>query len=598
MFDLSNFLLSNRWFGFEPVVKNDYVMVDDAFDSKARNAILFFIRHHELSDSERNELLKRKIKEDYPDTADLFSTYCDDVKIGDEVSAQLIDFLLYSMPGELRYLNDDEIADMMNEAYDFLAKGLSDYLADFVNLVREKNDTAYAIGIEMMKYRQDDSNGAYDPSEYLKIMYYLFNQEYIEENNMYKCAAESKKYVDAWLFLSLHFICALRNSDLVRLPHPRLKSAPSVVLEQVTAGTFSDDDAKFTLVSLQTILEYMPRKPNKTKDTQGIGNIKLFVPTSIEVHIGKLLAIAEAHHQLSGLSKDDQLIHNIRTYKAIENAMGEEIGELFLESDFRARKANKSYLQMIYLLTDAVTKENDDFNVKGYMLAALARSHKGSYGSFAQTTATYLKDAKMSGYSPDFVIRELFERGVLSFIPSMLLKMLTDGEYSDLSLSAQTSFIKKLDMSPSEVESTVGLVQSTYKNATEIAEEVYSSFSDKEVLNILHNIGNGNSYSKQNESLCLVTAMHKMCPFKERTSCIGCRYEISTKATFQLMLREYKRNKEIFNTSHSEAEIKRSKAVAEKIIIPSIQRMIICMKNDYGKEASDDLIRLAKEEIE
>lgn len=86
---------------------------------------------------------------------------------------------------------------------------------------------------------------------------------------------------------------------------------------------------------------------------------------------------------------------------------------------------------MIYILTDDILGVNDEFRVKGYMLAALARSHKGSYGDFAKTTSIYLKDAKMSGYTPEFVAKELFERGVLSVIPSMLLKMVAGEEYQN-----------------------------------------------------------------------------------------------------------------------------------------------------------------------
>lgn len=66
--------------------------------------------------------------------------------------------------------------------------------------------------------------------------------------------------------------------------------------------------------------------------------------------------------------------------------MGDEIGDLFLESDFRARSATKSYLQLIYTIGDEVLAQDGDFRLKGSILASLARSHKGNYKEFSSTT--------------------------------------------------------------------------------------------------------------------------------------------------------------------------------------------------------------------
>jgi hypothetical protein len=44
-----------------------------------------------------------------------------------------------------------------------------------------------------------------------------------------------------------------------------------------------------------------------------------------------------------------------------------------------------------------VSADDSPVKPKGYMLAALARSHKGSVGNLAKTTEIYLKDAQFSG---------------------------------------------------------------------------------------------------------------------------------------------------------------------------------------------------------
>ena len=66
--------------------------------------------------------------------------------------------------------------------------------------------------------------------------------------------------------------------------------------------------------------------------------------------------------------------------------------------------------------------EDEPGRPKGYMLAALARSHKGGIGSLPEITDIYLKDASFSGYRPEFILREMFERGIFGFIPAIMLE--------------------------------------------------------------------------------------------------------------------------------------------------------------------------------
>ena len=340
-------------------------------------------------------------------------------------------------------------------------------------------------------------------------------------------------------------------------------------------------------------------KPHKTLGTQGISDIQFHVPESVEVHMGKLFAIAEAHFQLSGHdSITEPLIRVITSYGQITRYMGEEIGELFLESDFRTRKANKSYLQMIYLLTDEIIDNNDDFNVKGYILAALARSHKGSYGEFASQTATYLKDAKMNGYSPEFVARELFERGVLSFVPSMLLKVITDGEYNKLSPQNQTKLICELNLTPLEIDNVMGLSQNAYSQATKITNEIIKSNTPIDIVKILHRIGNGNAVSKTDGCLCLITAMKKMCPYNDKATCIGCEYEVSTKTTLGVLVNEYKRLLDEYDKANSEIIKERNKTMVKNIILPKLNEILICVEQNFGSEIKNSLETIIKEYYE
>lgn len=589
---LTRFLVSNNWFGENPVVDKNSVFVNDDFITKQGGKLEDFCRYYGSDTLTKKNYLESKIEAELPETYYIYKKYCAAHELDNNIAYMLLDFLLHNLPGEIRLSTDIEIASLVKTAYDDLPKVYGEVLTDLINWIRLNNKPKplYKNVYFLPNYStHEESSAAYEQDYYLKILYHMFNEEYIEENDMYGKAAESKNYVDTWLYISLHFLCALRYTDLVRFPHPMLPIPAEEVLEEIRNGTFSEVDAKYTLYTVTQYLATVSLTPNKTKATYGVSSIKFHVPESVETHLGTLFAIAEAHFKLKGLNPETPLVRAIKTYEQINRYMGEEIGELFLESNFRARSANKSFLQMIYLLTDDILAEDDEFKVKGYILASLARSHKGSYGGFATATSLYLKDAKMSGYTPQFVAKELFERGVLSSISSMLLKMITGGEYQKLSVENQTKLIKKLDLSPMEIEESVALMQTSMKQATSIVQELYSSQDTKELLNILHRIGNGDAVSKNNECLCLITAMKKFCPFPDRSNCIGCKYEIDTKSTMLLMVAEVKRLSALYKTADSAVQKERYKSLAKNIVAPKITELMECMEEQYGKEAVEVL---------
>lgn len=591
--NLTKFLVSNNWFGETPNVVDDKVFVSDKFIERASKKIDEFCKNYNASAKDKVHILTDKIRESMPKTANLLQKYAEHYKLEEETIYQLSDFILYSLPGEINEATDSEIADILNDAFDNLPKAYGDILTDFINWVHSKTRTIYQCTYFMEKYYEsDEESSAYDQHSYLSILFRLYNQDYIEENDMYYQAAISKNYIDTWLFLALHFLCALRNTDIVRIPHPILQNSPEEVLENIKENKFSDEEARQTLYSVVWHLNAIMLTPNKTSDKSGIASIKIHIPESVEVHMGKLFAIAEAHFLLSDKDEGEPLIRVISSYEQINRYMGEEIGELFLHSNFKSRSANKSYMQMIFLLTDDILEIDEEFSVKGYTLAALARSHKGSYGDFAKTTSIYLKDAKMNGFTPEFVAKEMFERGVLSLIPSMLLKMINGDKYTDLSVENQTEAIKALNLSPFEIEKMVGLMQVNMKRSYDIVKAIYGQYTKEQIITILHRIGNGEAVSKCDECLCLITALGKMCPYKERHNCPSCEYEISTKTTMFLMVEEVKRLQALYANSNNELEKNKYKAIVRDVVAPSIDEMLKIIEEQYGPSGIESLEKI------
>lgn len=61
-----------------------------------------------------------------------------------------------------------------------LTKYLGDNLIQFIKWLLNKGVTRYRVSFEMTKrYTIESANGAYELDEYLELMYYLFNEDYI-----------------------------------------------------------------------------------------------------------------------------------------------------------------------------------------------------------------------------------------------------------------------------------------------------------------------------------------------------------------------------------------------------------------------------------
>ena len=588
---VSGFLLDNDWFGVS-INLDDYTITE-----KDAEVLKNHIKDY-LTTPPGIKSMEGIFSKKFPSTSELFVQFAEEEKLSETNRFYLLDFLAYYLTKDLFLYSDAEVETLVEVATEVLTKSQGNILIQFIKWLLNKGVTRYRVSFEMTKrYTIESANGAYELDEYLELMYYLFNENYIIKNDMLCKAANSKNYADTWLYLGLHFICALRSTDLERLGHPKLTREPLEVLEAVVDGTWSSSEARRTLLSITTRLTYLNLTPNKTKNVSNVAQLKFHVPESCQVLIGTLLAICEAHFQLQiPYNAENPLIRQIKTYEKITSYMGEEIGNLFLERNFSSRSANKSYLQSVAMLADDVLEEKSELNIKGYFLAALARSHKGNFNEFAQTTTTYLKDAQLGQLKPEMVAKELFERGVLSMIPSMLLTIVTRGKYKKLSPSQQTQMIKSLDLTPVEIEKTLELsIRADLRSQQALKTLVENNVEPEQLLTICHRIGNGEAFSKQGESMCLLSALGKLCPYDDRQHCVGCQYELQTKSTLLLLIGEFNRLNKQYQKLKNELERGKVRAILEQQIKPCLTEMLEALSEQYGEAVLSDYEDIIKE---
>lgn len=596
--EINTYLIDNKWFGVKPEWHDGIMYIEPHDFDPYIHQILEFFDKNCLPEEERNREILKKLEHDHPDTSQKLKKFYTKFEYPVHIQTQVAAFILKFVKSDIVLFSDDKLTSIIEVLCEEEPKQVGEAFTTFLSWVKKHYKTRYFKDYVISKRYEISTNTAYEMDDYLQLIYYLYHPDYIKNNDMYKKAARSKKYTDIWLYLALHLICALRDTDIVRIYRPLLTRGPEEVLEMIENDTFPEAEAREILYSITEKLKYLKLKPNKTQKRGEVPYIKFHVPESAEVHMGKLAALAEAHRQIENAPCDEPLVRCIKTYEEISRTMGDEIGLLFLEGDFRARSANKSYLQSVFQMTDDIMgHDNEDFSTKGYMLAALARSHTGSYGEFAKTTYTYLKDAKLSGLTPEFVARELFERGVLSCIPSMLLKTIYGDKYKELSVSNQTKITKTLNLTPAQVEKSVSISNTNLKKSKQIVKQIFQTQNSDAILKALHRIGNGQAVSKCDTCECLLTAFGKICPFNDNRNCIDCDYEISTKTTLYIIAYEYNRLMTIYRTSENVLEQKKCVDIIKTIILPKLEEILQTAGAVYGQKTLDTLETVIKEVI-
>jgi len=347
------------------------------------------------------------------------------------------------------------------------------------------------------------------------MCYCVFSEEMWARLRLIEKAVNNRVYADLWLFVALHFVCALRSGDMESIPAPKLPYDGGVILDKIANGGFAKREASALVDELRIRLKLKPMTPSKTTAYENVPDIKLFVPESLQAPLGIIMAIALAHHP--EIRAGDSFVKPSDSLSNIRGFFGDSFVNAIGNRRFSSRRCNKSYLQGIELAGDDglgriggqdAQRPTSPGNPKGYMLAALARSHKTGFGRLSDITAAYLKDAHFSGYSSEFIMRQMFERGVFSFIPAVLLEIYAGPEYVKLPVSIQTRLIGELGLTAFQIEE---LAETTERAMIKSWKAVNGIIKNPAVIKetvsaALQNIASGAAPSRQDGYLCLMTA--------------------------------------------------------------------------------------------
>lgn len=581
--DFREFIEGNGWFDIQWIKKEKVYFCDtgkedwfllktDAWEIKRH--LELWVKAYGKSVDEKRKLLIRYYRRIYPETCRSYEKYVTEMgRIIEMVAVQVLDFLLCELTGELKDYDEAMLASLMEKAWKELSLAAAQFLAGYLDWMRDCKEMSCGWEYHFHSRGTTRDSSAYPMESFIKMAYCVFNQRAWKSSGMVQKAVLSGKQANLWLYIALHFLCGLRSSDLIRLPMPTLPVNGSELRQLISEGDYNQTYE--VLESMELRIAYRAMKPNKTMQYAGVPELKVFIPETLRETMAVILGLAVSWQEKVAAGRP--FLSRAGRVAELREFFGTEFTDACGGKHFSSRRANKAYLQGISVMAGDDTEPGKP---KGYMLAALARSHKGGIGGLPAMTDIYLKDARFAGYSPEFIAREMFERGIFSFIPSILLEMYAGGSYTRLQIGGQTKLIREFGIRPSEVEGIVRCVDNSMQKAQRMVAEVLKKPEDirGSISVILQRIASGAAGGKQDGIQCLMMAAGLSCKDISRKGCIGCGCEIYTKSILRYLVKEYGRLNQLRREAGQE-DAGRYGFILKEMIMPALAEVVVCMKS-------------------
>jgi len=500
--------------------------------------------------------------------------------------AEVVNFLRFTSTKDLTLYTDKEISEYFSLASKEMTEtGCANLLGLYNHMQKNvtcKRDTIFQLDKKNKKNKEKNVITPYNAEKYIKLAYMVFNEGYWKTENMIRKAVEKESYAKIWLYHAMHYICDWRKKDILNeLPRIILDGSPEQILKDIESGFIKEAQYKKVSDEIAMRINYKPEKPNKIRRFKNAPPLRLHISESLSSAIGMLAMMCEAHNQING-NQDALCKSSLRVSNCI-SFFGDGYDELFKGYRMSNTKANKSHMNM---LSDA----GDELGTDGYLIAHYARSHTGGINSISDVTARYLQ-AKMDGYSVDEITGILFERGVCSFVPYYLCKILKKEEFEQAGIKEQTLVMNNLPVKAFDIESLLKMEDTITESTKQKVAEVIKWANDDNVHELireaLESITNGECTGKNEGIYCLRKAFGKECSEKSRETCIGCGYEMYVKAFLMELRNEIKFQGSCLDRAKTEGEKIKRRAILEKKLCPTVDELLVTIKYVYGQDVEE-----------
>lgn len=571
----------------------EYVNIEhlDLISNGIYEAMLFYVSSvEEIVDFLINEIRKKNIN-----NTEKISDYMVEYKkvVGNlKHYGEVLNYLRFNLDFDFIIADNKKISTFMSEAEKDISKPGMKVLLGFYDYLKEKSYVISDVIITYHKHQNTKNSNVmpYDINTYFQVAYMVFNEKYWFEQDLIKKSIENPMYAKVWLYHAVLFICAWRSNDIrLKLPRLKLKDSPEETLRKIKSFEYSEQE--FTVVAEQLFYGFKyqgkRKKPEKIKKNPSAQTLRFTIAESIKPILGMLALMCEAHNQING---EKGALCEMRPveFDVCQRFFGKAYITILDGKAFSARRANKNYMNLVNEKSEGID---------GYMLAAYARSHTGGINHLPEVTARYLT-AKMDGYTPDEVVKCMFERGICSFVPYLLCSALYRKDFELIQIPKQTERMKDLSLSPAGIELlliTDALVEKRIKEQIKKIMEWSDSNSIEDLAkDIIENIINGNILGKEEDVFCLAKACYRRCEYPQRESCMGCGNEMYSKSMMIGLGQEIYRQECFLESAITHAEKIKRTAILENKLYPAAHEMLLVMSKIYGmdiKEYKQILIR-------
>jgi hypothetical protein len=589
-----DFLEENTYFGIEitepeeilfelPEREDFYVTKEDALFLDYRSEQFF--REFGLTEAEKVQYIIGHAK-GHPLSTEYIKKYLVFIEDEDNIyTPSLTAFIriIFDMM-DIKQLTDEDIITAIEESDAVRTKEL---LTDFFKYVAKYENVNYH-NINLKK-RESDLEPAYPYEDFVRFAKIFFNMDYDKEHNLTLKALENSTYAEMWMFLSCHYICGWRSSDICdRWIYPDLKSNNNpfkIKIDTLKEDILNDviSDETYNKVALYAIrkIEMMYNVPQKT----GLGKLRSEIVPELRTFFGRLILIAEYHHITSGQGYiNSNRAARYRSWVVCRDFFGDDIFAVTGKHSISSRRLNKSYLQGL----EQSAKDNGNTTLVTHVVASFARNHAN-----IDTTAIYLRDHGLTGESAEVVLYMMMQRGVFSVSLYNTLIAAYPDAFEKLSAKEQTAIMEKIPLSAYELE-TVG-------TALAASDRIIDEFTEgkteepKEILKAMFAIAQGKGKAKDVGIYCKKKALGFCCVNPIFESCLAniCPYHVFTSDGVPALVKVIKdyREKEIITGNRKYGIALKTK------IIPAFQEIINIIIKKMTEEEKAGIRKLIEEAL-
>jgi hypothetical protein len=190
----------------------------------------------------------------------------------------------------------------------------------------------------------------------------------------------------------------------------------------------------------------------------------------------------------------------------------------------------------------------------------------------------------------------MFERGVFGFLPVLLAESLDRRAFRSLTPSGQSRLLKELGLKPWQLEAVCRSCILALDRAESAVREVLRAGAGNEgaLAGALKALSDRPPGSPEGRAYCLQAVSGSSCACPDRTSCMGCAFEICAKAFLRCLMDAY-----VLITRRAQraagAEKERLTAIRTEGVAPVLARFIKTWPSLCSAEDTDVMEAIVRE---